>query len=130
MDVCDFDHIQKNNFKNIHEAVENAARLSKGNIALVINLEDKRIKAPINAGHGCVGPNGGKLLTVVNTHIVAATESTDVKMLQSSILLEYLMAWSHAPLLVCGDFNSTPESAVGLFLRGFQLCSLLLKELM
>ncbi|CAD7971813.1 unnamed protein product [Amoebophrya sp. A120] len=112
-EICDFD--EETNAWFAHNPVQfrsyegSMQRLSKGNIALFVTLEDKRIRATKEQFRG---PNGGHQLVVCNTHIVAAAESTDVKMLQSCILLEYLRKYQGVPHLVCGDFNSTPESAV------------------
>merc|ERR1712194_813709 len=79
--------------------------------------EDRRIAPPPPTDEHTPdyrGPNeGGHLLVVTNTHIVASTQATDVKILQSYMLLNYLQKhFQHLPLLVCGDFNSTPDSAV------------------
>ncbi|EER12913.1 carbon catabolite repressor protein, putative [Perkinsus marinus ATCC 50983] len=74
-------------------------RLSKGNVALACLLEDSR-------------PLG-----IVNTHITADVDAGDVKLWQAMCMLEVVQGWSNSqngvlPVIVCGDFNSTPESAV------------------
>lgn len=53
-------------------------------------------------------------MCVVNTHILADPEYTDVKLWQAQLLLEVVqgLITEQTPLLVCGDFNSTPQSAV------------------
>lgn len=66
-------------------------------------------------------------LIVANTHILANPEAPDVKIWQAhtltSVLTEYMektyayspireMAIKHTGLIVCGDFNSAPDSAV------------------
>ncbi|PFH37952.1 endonuclease/exonuclease/phosphatase family protein [Besnoitia besnoiti] len=80
---------------------------------------------------GSNGPAGltgarRKLLLVANTHIVANPESNDVKIWQAQTLVgmmeKYLLAFRppayiDSPCLtpaavLCGDFNSTPDSAV------------------
>lgn len=83
-------------------------RLSRGNVALFTLLEDTR--------------HGGRPLIVANTHITADVDAGDVKIWQSQTLLESLHEWvmraapnMHAatvPTLLCGDFNSTPDSSV------------------
>mmetsp|Transcript_3408 Transcript_3408/g.9763 ORF Transcript_3408/g.9763 Transcript_3408/m.9763 type:complete len:604 (+) Transcript_3408:115-1926(+) len=92
-------------------------RYNKGNIALAAILEDLNIKA----NHNCqaAGPNGGHLLCVVNTHILCDPGSADVKLWQAYLLLQMLKQnpINNLPLLICGDFNSTPKSAVYEYLR-------------
>jgi len=92
-------------------------RLSKGNIALAIILEDQHIKTSHQSQ--ATGPNGGHVLCVVNTHILCDPGSADVKLWQAYLLLQTLkqMPINNMPLLICGDFNSTPESAVYEYLR-------------
>ena len=109
--LCDFDHIRKTKYKHVTANVskDNVSRLSKGNIALLLVLEDRRNPAPNAAVRG---PNKGHLLAVANTHIIANTQATDLKMMQSCILLEHLKQYKGLPILCCGDFNSTPDSAV------------------
>lgn len=87
-------------------------RASKGNIALALVLEDLTWKTSQN--WQLSGPSGGHKLCVVNTHILADVDSTDVKLWQVNLLLHLLEqhALKNMPLLVCGDFNSTPNSAV------------------
>merc|ERR1740121_1186450 len=93
-------------------------RLAKGNIALAVMLEDLHIKT--THASQAPGPNGGHLLCVVNTHILCDPGSADVKLWQSHLLLQTLKQMpinGNMPLLICGDFNSTPESAVYEYLR-------------
>eukprot|EP00931_Biecheleriopsis_adriatica_P061422 TRINITY_DN3692_c0_g3_i1.p1 TRINITY_DN3692_c0_g3~~TRINITY_DN3692_c0_g3_i1.p1 ORF type:complete len:618 (+),score=115.26 TRINITY_DN3692_c0_g3_i1:94-1947(+) len=92
-------------------------RLSKGNIALSVVLEDLHIKAP--HGSHCSGPNGGHVLCVVNTHILCDPGAADVKLWQGHLLLQSIrqQTGGSMPLLICGDFNSTPDSAVYEYFR-------------
>ncbi|CAD7927691.1 unnamed protein product [Amoebophrya sp. A25] len=127
--VVEFDEEAKGRI-NDPEALQ---RLSKGNVALVLTLEDLQIKPDLAAyrehnmkpevqadpskqlAEPTVGTDtGGHLVAVVNTHILADPEYTDVKIWQSQVLLDWLQnnVASETPLLVCGDFNSTPKSAV------------------
>ncbi|KAF4665195.1 CCR4-NOT transcription complex subunit 6-like, partial [Perkinsus chesapeaki] len=78
-------------------------RLSKGNVALACLLEDSRC--------------GGRPLGIVNTHITADVDAGDVKLWQAMCMLEVVQGWSNSqngvlPIIMCGDFNSTPDSAV------------------
>jgi len=91
-------------------------RASKGNIALAVVLEDQHIK--VTSSKQARGPGGGHLLCAVNTHILADPGYTDVKLWQAHLLLRALEPTvASTPLLLCGDFNSTPESAVYEYLR-------------
>ena len=80
-------------------------RLSRGNVAVFTLLEDTR--------------HGGRPLVVANTHITADVDAGDVKIWQTQTLLDTLHEWvlrstvtGQAPVILCGDFNSTPESTV------------------
>ncbi|XP_026192424.1 uncharacterized protein LOC34621331 [Cyclospora cayetanensis] len=59
-----------------------------------------------------------KLLLLANTHVAANPDSNDVKIWQTQTLLgaldSYLSCFPSRPpaLLLCGDFNSSPDSAV------------------
>jgi len=93
-------------------------RLSKGNIALALHLEDQHMKVADRQSEQA-GPNGGHTLVVVNTHILCDPRAADVKLWQTHLLVQHLkhMGWDQVPHLLAGDFNSTPESAVYQFLR-------------
>ncbi|PHJ24839.1 endonuclease exonuclease phosphatase family protein [Cystoisospora suis] len=72
------------------------------------------------------GPPKRRLVLIANTHIVANPEANDVKIWQAQTLVsmveKYLMAFRPPPhlestcpppaVVLCGDFNSTPDSAV------------------
>ncbi|CAK0911320.1 unnamed protein product [Prorocentrum cordatum] len=92
-------------------------RFCKGNIALAVILEDLHIKTTHSSQ--VPGPSGGHVLCVVNTHILCDPGSADVKLWQAHLLLQTLkgMSIGNMPLLICGDFNSTPDSAVYEYLR-------------
>lgn len=77
-------------------------RLMKGNVALLVLLEDR-----LHGGEVCA----------TNTHIIASPEHTDVKLWQADALLRTLDRELAArqrviPTVLCGDFNSEPTSAV------------------
>jgi CCR4-NOT transcription complex subunit 6 len=91
-------------------------RLSKGNIAVAVVLEDLHMKAT-NSGQS-QAPSGGHLLCIINTHILADPGFADVKLWQANMLLRSLeQTCKHMPMLLCGDFNSMPDSAVYELLR-------------
>lgn len=85
-----------------HDATQ-LNRLIKGNIVFCVILEDK-----LHGGRVCA----------VNTHITASVEHTDVKLWQAHALLasldRELSRKNRGPLglMLCGDFNSEPHSAV------------------
>lgn len=121
--VVDYDKLSVSELKcngnpqENEKIVDGLQRLSKGNIALAVVLEDLHIKA--TNSNQAVGPNGGHVLCVINTHILADPGFADVKLWQACLLLNTLehLNVKTMPLLVCGDFNSTPESAVYEYLR-------------
>lgn len=115
--VVDYDKVSANELSRQSDAEAGLQRLSKGNIALAVILEDLQIKASHSSQPQ--GPSGGHLICVFNTHILADTCCTDVKLWQAGMLLRTLeqMPIKNMPLLLCGDFNSTPDSAVYELLR-------------
>jgi CCR4-NOT transcription complex subunit 6 len=82
-------------------------RLMKDNVAQIAVLET-------------VGANGGTRICVSNTHIFWDPEYPDVKLWQTHTLIKELEKFTRTrqlPLVLCGDFNSTPESSVYKFLN-------------
>ncbi|XP_039140004.1 carbon catabolite repressor protein 4 homolog 1-like [Dioscorea cayenensis subsp. rotundata] len=83
-------------------------RLIKDNVALIVVLEAKF------TNHGADNPGKRQLLCVANTHVNVPHDCKDVKLWQVHTLLkglEKIAASADIPMLVCGDFNSTPNSA-------------------
>jgi len=119
--IVDYDKLSQNEVRCIipdqQMAEKGMQRLSKGNIALAVILEDLHIKT--THGSQATGPQGGHLICVVNTHILCDPSAADVKLWQAHLLLQTLkqMPVSNMPLLICGDFNSTPDSAVCEYMR-------------
>eukprot|EP00440_Ansanella_granifera_P073731 gb/GFBE01080005.1/.p1 GENE.gb/GFBE01080005.1/~~gb/GFBE01080005.1/.p1 ORF type:complete len:594 (+),score=121.79 gb/GFBE01080005.1/:1-1782(+) len=120
--VVDYDRMSKDEIRNQcaldgTDSDKSVQRLSKGNIALAVILEDLHIKTTHSSQ--ATGPNGGHVLVVVNTHILCDPSAADVKLWQSHLLVQHLkqMNLDHMPILLAGDFNSTPESAVYEYLR-------------
>lgn len=65
-----------------------------------------------------------RIVVVVNTHIHWDPEYPDVKLMQVCMLMEELEAitsnnkrYAGAPFLICGDFNSMPDSGVYKYIR-------------
>jgi len=66
------------------------------------------------AGAGGHEPSRRQLICIANTHIHSNPELSDVKLWQVHTLLkglEKISASADIPMVVCGDFNSTPGSA-------------------
>ncbi|KAL4441485.1 hypothetical protein ABPG77_001989 [Micractinium sp. CCAP 211/92] len=89
-------------------------RLLKDNVALIAVLE--ALEPPF--ADGGAGASGGssrrQLICVANTHIHSNPELNDVKLWQVHTLLkglEKIAASADIPMLVAGDFNTTPGSA-------------------
>jgi len=120
--VIDYDRMSQTELRNNHvadmqDADKSIQRLSKGNVALVVILEDLAIKTTHSSQ--ATGPNGGHVLVIVNTHILCDPSAADVKLWQSHMLIQHMkqMNIDHMPMLIAGDFNSTPDSAVYEYLR-------------
>lgn len=69
-----------------------------------------------------------RIVVVVNTHIHWDPEYPDVKLMQVCMLMEELEAitsnnkrYAGAPFLICGDFNSMPDSGVYKYIRDGKL---------
>ena len=98
-------HVEYGTFAADKKAI--LRRLLKGNVALIAVLEEVQ---PSHASH-----RTPRSLCVVNTHLYWDSQFEDVKLWQTLVLcqeLEKMMTDRYLPLLVCGDFNSLPDSAV------------------
>eukprot|EP01083_Nonionella_stella_P090701 253415_1 len=108
--AIEFNEAAKGSFENMPgDWRSKLRRLSKGNVALVCVLEELR-------SEGNLGRNRRKRrLCVANTHIFWDPAYADVKLWQTWILLQELQKMvlgRDLPLVICGDFNSTSDSAV------------------
>lgn len=114
--VIDFDKLLAQDMHGCLDADACLQRFSKGNIAVAVILEDLHIKATQSSQ--AQSSSGGHLMAVVNTHILADPGFTDVKLWQANTLLRSVEQTAREmPLLLCGDFNSMPDSAVYELLR-------------
>lgn len=105
--------------KEIQKNPSVVKRLLKDNVALVLLLEFIQQYSKMYDHNE--DRQKKKLLIVANTHIVANPEANYVKIWQAQVLvkvIEYLKInfikkYETIPsLIICGDFNSTPNSAV------------------
>ena len=94
------------------------SRLLKDNVALIAVLEalvpPRLRKIGENTGNGGQEQSRRQLVCIANTHIHSNPELSDVKLWQVHTLLkglEKISASADIPMVVCGDFNSTPGSA-------------------
>eukprot|EP00611_Tribonema_gayanum_P003315 TRINITY_DN12571_c0_g1_i2.p1 TRINITY_DN12571_c0_g1~~TRINITY_DN12571_c0_g1_i2.p1 ORF type:complete len:288 (-),score=94.97 TRINITY_DN12571_c0_g1_i2:170-973(-) len=93
---------------NTEEGNQYMHRLSKDNIAQVAVLE--LLQRPRAGRMG-----GPQQLCIANTHLYSNPELPDVKLWQCHALLqelEHFVMSRQLPLMVCGDLNSEPSSAV------------------
>jgi len=125
--IVDYDKLSASELRNMVtgnlDIEKGLQRLSKGNIALAVMLEDLHIKTT-HSGQS-QGPSGGHVLCIVNTHVLADPGYLDVKLWQAHLLMRTLdqLPDKNMPILLCGDFNSTPESGVYEYLRSGNLRS-------
>lgn len=91
-----------------HEERKFSNRLLKDNVAQVVVLE-------VIPKHGVRPPRQLSHLCIVNTHLYSNVNRPDVKLWQSMMLANELQQFAiqrDLALIICGDFNSEPESAV------------------
>lgn len=98
-------------------------RLLKDNVAQVVVLETVSAQRPGSRPPSSAAapprPTGTNLLCVVNTHLYSNVNFPEVKIWQAMSLMgeiEKLLHNKDVPLLLCGDLNSDPQSAVYEFL--------------
>ncbi|XP_052134477.1 carbon catabolite repressor protein 4 homolog 6 [Oryza glaberrima] len=65
-------------------------------------------------------PQQAKQIVVCNTHVLYNPKRGDIKLGQVRTLLDRVYAlsktWNDAPVIICGDFNSTPKSPLYNFM--------------
>jgi len=94
------------------EAVSFLNRLSKDNVAQLVVLE---LAQPTHATRANRDPINQ--VCIANTHLYSNKDFPDVKLWQAWQLLQELENFvlsrgTNLPLMICGDFNSTPDTAV------------------
>lgn len=97
------------------EGIQFLNRLSKDNVAQLVVLEFIQQQPARSRGGG----GGGEInqVCIANTHLYSNKDFPDVKLWQSWQLLQELESFimsrgTNLPLAICGDFNSTPDTAV------------------
>lgn len=88
-------------------------KLAKDNVAqlVVLELAQQSLTSRTNRGDPI------NQVCIANTHLYSNKDCPDVKLWQTLHLLQELETFvmargANLPLMICGDFNSTPESAV------------------
>ncbi|SCM23285.1 carbon catabolite repressor protein 4, putative [Plasmodium chabaudi adami] len=127
--------IKEGSVISLPKEVQKNPALSKGllkdNIALVLLLEYVQNNKTYEAENYENENDKKKMVIVANTHIIANPEATYVKIWQTQILvkvIEYLkinfiQKYEIIPsMIICGDFNSTPNSAVYQLLYKKKCC--------
>jgi CCR4-NOT transcription complex subunit 6 len=88
--------------------------MPKDNIAVIAVLQLKDSQRRHRRGRQAAAPK----LIVSNAHIHWDPEYADVKLLQVHLLIEELvMRYGNSPMVICGDFNSSPDSGPYELLR-------------
>lgn len=92
------------------EGIQFLNRLSKDNVAQLVVLEF--IQPPTRSNREMINQ-----ICIANTHLYSNKDFPDVKLWQSWQLLQELESFvmsrgTNLPLIICGDFNSTPDTAV------------------
>lgn len=87
-------------------------KLSKDNVAQLVVLELAQQSMASRANRDPTNQ-----LCIANTHLYSNKDCPDVKLWQTLHLLQELETFvmargTNLPLMICGDFNSTPDSAV------------------
>jgi CCR4-NOT transcription complex subunit 6 len=92
------------------EGMQFLNRLSKDNVAQLVVLEF--IHQPVRSRQMDINQ-----VCIANTHLYSNKDFPDVKLWQAWQLLQELESFimsrgTNLPLIICGDFNSTPDTAV------------------
>jgi len=99
------------------EGVAFMNRLSKDNVAQLVVLE---LAQPPSSSSSSKSGAPQSQICIANTHLYSNKDFPDVKLWQSWQLLQELETFvmsrggspNSLPLIICGDFNSTPDTAV------------------
>jgi CCR4-NOT transcription complex subunit 6 len=102
------------------EGVAFLNRLSKDNVAQLVVLELAQPPPPAPSSSKGANANSQQQICIANTHLYSNKDFPDVKLWQSWQLLQELETFvmsrggspNSLPLIICGDFNSTPDTAV------------------
>lgn len=95
------------------EGIQFLNRLSKDNVAQLVVLEVNHQPAMGRSGQ----QREINQVCIANTHLYSNKDFPDVKLWQAWQLLQELESFvvsrgTNLPLIICGDFNSTPDTAV------------------
>ncbi|CAI9094476.1 OLC1v1030223C1 [Oldenlandia corymbosa var. corymbosa] len=108
-------------FKLLHEESIEFNRLGlRDNVAQICVLESLYLCNDSDAAVSAPSLKRGKRVVVCNIHVLFNPKRGDIKLGQVRVLLSRAHSvaklWDDAPVVVCGDFNSTPKSPLYSFI--------------
>ncbi|EPS58822.1 hypothetical protein M569_15991, partial [Genlisea aurea] len=106
-------------FKLLHEeSIEYNKQGLRDNVAQICVLESLKGRGTVTSGASPLPPSSERSNRVVvcNVHVLFNPNRGDIKLGQIRVLLARAHSvsklWDDAPVVVCGDFNSTPMSPI------------------
>ncbi|KAI3825990.1 hypothetical protein L1987_00029 [Smallanthus sonchifolius] len=104
-------------FKLLHEeAIEFNKFGLRDNVAQICVLESLSEKSSAGSPSPAACSEGRNKVVICNIHVLYNPKRGEIKLGQVRILLEKSFAtsklWDDAPVVLCGDFNSTPKSSL------------------
>ncbi|KAL8265491.1 hypothetical protein R6Q59_023621 [Mikania micrantha] len=108
-------------FKLVHEeALEFNKFGLRDNVAQICVLESLREKCSAGSPPTAACSEGHNKVIICNIHVLYNPKRGEIKLGQVRILLEKAYAtsklWDDAPVVLCGDYNSTPKSSLYNFI--------------
>ncbi|XP_019056274.1 PREDICTED: carbon catabolite repressor protein 4 homolog 5 isoform X2 [Tarenaya hassleriana] len=92
---------------------------------LEMNHEDSESKLCVQQSNSRPASTGSRRLVVGNIHVLFNPKRGDIKLGQVRLLLEKAnklsQEWGNTPVIICGDMNSTPKSAIYEFMASAKL---------
>nr|XP_043609204.1 carbon catabolite repressor protein 4 homolog 6 isoform X2 [Erigeron canadensis] len=112
-------------FKLLHEeAIEFNKFGLRDNVAQICVLESLNEKSSMGSFPPACSDRRNKVV-VCNIHVLYNPKRGEIKLGQVRLLLDRAYAtsklWDDAPVVLCGDFNSTPKSSLYNFIAGQKL---------
>ncbi|KAK4783531.1 hypothetical protein SAY86_007905 [Trapa natans] len=113
-------------FKLLHEEFIEYNKLGlRDNVAQICVFEFMNEDVIENAGGSPLSSAGSNRIVVCNIHVLYNPRRGEIKLGQIRVLLnsahDISKSWDNAPIVLCGDFNCTPESPLYNFISHQQL---------
>ncbi|KAL8166481.1 hypothetical protein V2J09_007980 [Rumex salicifolius] len=113
-------------FKLVHEEHIEFSKLSmRDNVAQICVLESMIQNDNGDLSASSKSPAGPNKVVICNIHVLYNPKRGEIKLGQVRILLDRAQAvsktWNDAPIVLCGDFNCTPKSALYNFISNQKL---------